>query len=86
MANDSKARGKAKAGDLQPIKHHPLKAWRFKYGLSQTAAAQRFECSKEHLCVIERGRYCPGLALAIKIVKATGGEISYEDLLAGSAD
>lgn len=51
---------------------HPLKRWRFEYGLTLERAAKRLKVSSAHLSEIERRRKMPSLTLAARIRDRTG--------------
>lgn len=51
-------------------------------GMSQRAFAKMSGVSTSHLSEIVLGRKVPGLLVAKTIVDATGGEVTFEDLVA----
>lgn len=57
-----------------------LRDFRAKHGLSLDAMAERVGISKAALAMIEGGNGCR-LKTAKSIVDASGGEVSFEDLL-----
>lgn len=66
---------------MKLAKHHPMKTWRFKYDLSQHVAADKLGCTKSYWNEIENRKKEPSLAMAQKIVRLCGGDVSYDDLI-----
>lgn len=55
---------------------HPLKRWRQDRGLSQTAAAELLELTRQALCRYETGARMPPLVQAAKLSEKTGIPLS----------
>jgi transcriptional regulator with XRE-family HTH domain len=64
---------------------HPLRRWRQANGLNlkQVAQTEGVGVSPSHLSEIERGRNKPSLDLAVRLSRATGGEVKVEEFVGG---
>ena len=58
-----------------------LLAWRAKHHHQQGPAARILGISQAYLCRLERGLRSPSAEIARRIVAATGGEVTADDLL-----
>jgi transcriptional regulator with XRE-family HTH domain len=63
---------------------HPLRAYRRKHGLSQDAIAQTASTTKATISRIEAGSLDPTFDLMRRLLAATKGEISADELIAWS--
>ena len=63
--------------------NHPLRRWRRNKGLNlkQVADSEGVGVSPSHLSEIERGRNKPSLDLAVRLSRATGGEVKVEEFV-----
>lgn len=60
---------------------HPILAWLSGHGRTQSWLAARARLSKQYVSQIVLGDYNCGGQAAIKLSRATGGEVSVEQLL-----
>jgi hypothetical protein len=60
---------------------HPCQAYCERHSISQARLARYVDISPQFLCDIIQGRSRPGDAVKRRIVMATGGEITLQDLV-----
>lgn len=65
---------------------HPLKAWREANGVTLTQLSEKAGVLHTHLSMVENGKRSVSLKTGMKIVAATGGALTLEDLAPSAAE
>lgn len=60
---------------------HPLTRYRHEHGLSVEAMAKLADTTRQTIFRIENGGQTPSIDMAKKIIAATGGKLTGEDLI-----
>lgn len=60
---------------------HPLRQYLKREGITQVAFASTIDVTEPYLSQIVNGRRTPGMAVARRIKRATGGEVGFDALL-----
>jgi len=60
------------------MEKHPLAEWMERHGRSQASLASSCECSSSHLSLILNGKRGASLPLALKLSRATDGDVPVE--------